>query len=108
MTIAISAIPAPDPPDAFTCPYAKQCWQREVVRWMLTALIAALAGWLAGCTGSLAWQGWPPGINVDLRWKENGTAATQPSSRPGDPLSPLMNFTIPANGRATTSRPTSR
>ena len=58
-----------DPPAGFACPFKKQCWTRELLRWLIPALIAMLASHLTGCVqGHVVWQGWPPGLAVDASW----------------------------------------
>lgn len=62
------------PPDAFQCPYAKQCWSREAFRWLATVLVTLLTLWLAGCTFSLR----GPGVDAGWEWHWPGGATTRP------------------------------
>lgn len=61
------------PPDAFQCPYARQCWLRESVRWVCTILLTLLTLWAAGC--ALKLRG--PGVDFDMSVPWPG-ASTQP------------------------------
>lgn len=68
-------IAATDIPSAFACPYRKACWQREIIRIIVTIAVALVAaGSLKGCTigqggtlsdfkatsnfGTLSWKTW--------------------------------------------------
>lgn len=36
-------------PDAFTCPFARQCWQREVFRWLAMVAVSMVTASLTSC-----------------------------------------------------------
>jgi len=50
-------------PDAFKCPYSRACWQRELARYAACVLLAAVTGYLAGCSCRLR----APGFEFDSR-----------------------------------------
>lgn len=50
-------------PDAFACPFRRQCWQREVTRYAVGIVLAAVTAWATGC--ALQLRG--PGIDLDIK-----------------------------------------
>lgn len=63
------------PPDAFQCPYARQCWSREAFRWAATVLLTLATLWLSGCAFRLR----GPGVDFDFSLPWPG-ASTQPTA----------------------------
>lgn len=84
-TVPVILPAVPSVPDAFSCPHAKQCWQREFSRWVATAIISALTAWAA--SGCMLRADTPAGtITIDARYPGPQTAAaifgTHPATRP--------------------------
>jgi hypothetical protein len=67
-----------EPPDGFHCPYKRQCWQRELLRWVMPALLAWCLTWLTACNGSFRVRGFPPGASFSASWSEGPLTSTKP------------------------------
>lgn len=65
-------------PDAFDCPYRRQCWQRELFRWVAIVAVSAIVSWGTGCSMKLL----GPGFSFESRgfWP-----MTQPVEKPPTP-----------------------
>ena len=76
--------PSTPTPEPFACPYSKQCMTREILRWLLPAVLAWLMMHTAGCTGSFGFRLSPTGTTVTLKWYEPDAPAptTRPTTQP--------------------------
>ena len=78
--------------DGFTCPHRYGCWQREAVRLLLAAIVAAI---IAACTHGCQVALRAPGISFDTTpsWPTTNAAAT-PSALSNVPP---INIYLPAS-----------
>jgi hypothetical protein len=63
----------------YQCPYKRVCWTRELIRWLLPALIAYTAAHLIGCGSSGSFQLGDAafGVQVKATWKTPPPNAAQ-------------------------------